>query len=284
MLRFNLYLKNKLILFLNLCFCPFIFGENSFRELSSSPNRTEYVAEFYSYAGRLGIPDSTHTFARFVKIVNGKPTEKVDISWLPNEKNLRIGGRMPLFTSVRGKNYTFEETQVLAGNKPIFSHGKFLIDEVLFDRAKARKTFLNSGKVPYRFLGTSDSDDGINCIHALLGVVGNTLTGTKNGETGTDAVIDYFLSMKGMRRIFPNERGSGDLTNTSLPLSHSAQVFSGVLDLHVRLASQRQERATGTHASSQPSQRLNLQASTDEMIQEEKRLLRFLRRPIVRDR
>ncbi|MFM8316011.1 MAG: hypothetical protein ACKOA8_17160 [Deltaproteobacteria bacterium] len=176
-------------------------AESSLSELKQGSQQPQYFAEFYSYEGNLGLPSGTHTFGRFVKIVNGKAVEKIDISWLPQPEYIGNFNRMPLFTAVPGKNHTLEETLLIAGNKTVTQHGKFSIDESLFEGARKRKDFLESGKLPYKMLAAANSDTGVNCIHALLGAVGDIPTGSKNGKSATDAVVDYFLSKNLMRPV-----------------------------------------------------------------------------------
>ena len=108
---------------------------------------------------------------------------------------------MPLFTAVPGKNYSFEETQIIAGKKTIKNHGRFSIDESVFNQAKDRRDFLASGKVPYKMFAGSDSDRGLNCIHAVLGIIGDSPTGSRRGAQATEAVIDYFLKKDRMKPV-----------------------------------------------------------------------------------
>lgn len=177
------------------------FAEKSLVSPSSGTNKVEYFAEFYSYEGKLGLAATTHTFGRFVKTINGKPVEKVDISWLPKEESVSSLNRMPLFTSVPGKNFSLEDTFLIANNKTITNHGKYSIAESLFENAKGRKTLLDSGKIPYKFLATANSDDGVNCIHALMGTAGDIPTGIKSGIKATEAVIDHFLKQNLMAKV-----------------------------------------------------------------------------------
>jgi hypothetical protein len=176
-------------------------GEDSMRDLASPSNKVEYFAEFYSYQGPLGLPTTTHTFARFVKTINGKVAQKVDISWLPKPEYMATSKRVPLFSSVPGKNYTLEETLLMARQQEVIHHGKFSIAQSLFDGAVARNLFLESGKLPYRMLSSANSDTGVNCIHAVLGSAKDISTGLKSGEAGTEAVIDHFTDKKLMTRL-----------------------------------------------------------------------------------
>ncbi len=227
MLKFRILIKFTFLLFFN--FSSLIQAETSFRELAHSAmgasENVEYFAEFYSYEGGLSLSNSFHTFGRFVKTVNGKATQKVDISWLPKSQYLRREGRTPLFSAVPGQNHTFEETQILAGQKTIQNHGKFLINEEIFKEAMARKNFLESGNVDYKFPASADSDTGMNSFHALMGVMGkNPANLTKDSET-TEAAIKYFLDNKTMKQIQPPSNGDKTLTASSLPFSRSAKAF-----------------------------------------------------------
>lgn len=194
--------------------CPNLHADATLASLTPNANKVEYFAEFYSYEGKLGGPRSTHSFGRFVKTINGKPTEKIDISWLPNSDLGAPIQRMPLFSSVPGKNLTLEETFLLANNKIITNHGKFEINESLFNGAKKRKQLLESGKLPYKFLASANSDEGINCIHALMGAAGDIPTGMRNGVKATEAVISHFIHQNLMIRLTP-----GDSDTQSLPRS-----------------------------------------------------------------
>jgi len=204
-------------------------AESSFREVSSKAESDtaapQYFAEFYSYEGKFGLPANSHTFGRFVKVVNGKVTEKIDISWLPKDEFLRHGGRMPLFSSVPGKNRSFEETQVLAGKKPIKNHGRFEIDEEIFQKAVTQKNKLESGNIEYKFLASASSDQGINCIHALLGVVGQIPTGSKSGAEATQAVIKYFIDKKAIKPVNTPNASFEPVQAASLSFSRSAQSY-----------------------------------------------------------
>lgn len=176
-------------------------GQDSIRDLANQTNQVEYFAEFYSYEGTFGLPTTTHTFARFVKTINGKVSQKVDISWLPKPEYMASSTRVPLFTSVPGKNHTLEETLLIAGKRKVINHGKFSIDESLFAGAVARKEFLESGKLPYKMLASANSDTGVNCIHAVLGAAQDFPTGLRSGKEATEAVIKYFTAKNLMTRL-----------------------------------------------------------------------------------
>jgi len=191
---------------------PLVFAKPSLEFLGENSKAVEYFAEFYSYDGNLGLPAGSHSFGRFVKTINGKPVEKIDISWLPKEEYMGPFKRMPLFTAVPGKNRTLEETFLIAGNKAITNHGKFSITETLFNGAKQRKILLDSGKVPYKLLATANSDEGLNCIHALMGSLKDFPTGMKSGVQATDAIIHRFLDQKAMTPV-----ATKDLKTESLP-------------------------------------------------------------------
>jgi hypothetical protein len=219
MLKFKLVAQAAFVLFILTGFS--LYAEVTFRDLNGQRDNTEYFAEFYSYEGPTGNPTQSHTFARFVKTTDGKPSEVVDISWLPNPKFLKPNGRMPLLSSVPGKNYTFEETEVIAGKRPIYHQGRFAINAAVFEKAKERKAFLESGKIPYKFLGNADTDVGTNCIHAVLGVVGNRPTGTKSGRKATQAVIEYYLNSGMMKEL-----GNGSTTTASELQPHSSKTVT----------------------------------------------------------
>lgn len=153
----------------------------------------EYKAEFYSYDGPLRGATASHTFARFLKIVDGSVAEIADISWLPTPGNFRRGNRVPLLRTTPGHNYSVEETMAIAGGRPVLNHGSFFITPDLYQAAVQQKARLDSGAIAYKMLDGRSGDGALNCIHAVTGVVARLNTGLARGETATNAVVNFFL-------------------------------------------------------------------------------------------
>lgn len=163
------------------------------------PAQVQYKAEFFSVDGPLRTAASSHSFARFTKLEGGKVVDVVDISWMPEPGFFRRGNRMPLLREVPGHNYTLEQTRALAGNKPVLSHGSYYITPSVFEAAQRRKADLESGRYNYKMLDRF-SGSGINCIHALAGVLGYLNTGLARGVGATSGIVGYFLSTGMMSR------------------------------------------------------------------------------------
>jgi hypothetical protein len=202
-------LRSIAILFLSL----FLIASQAARA-----SEIEYKADFYSYDGPLRRGVSSHTFARFVKIVDGKVTEVVDISWMPEPGNLRRHNRMPLFRIVPGHNYTLEQTMAMAGGKMVLSHGSYYITPDIYESAVRQKAKLESGRIAYKMLDGHSGGAAINCIHAVAGVVGSLDTGLRRGKGATSAVVGFFLSTGRMssRSFAPVPHSSdGDLTHNA---------------------------------------------------------------------
>lgn len=168
-----------------------------------------YQVEFFSYSGRPGRANETHTFARFTRITAAGKAENTDISWLPEEEHLLPpDNNVPWFgEAVPGKNYTLEQTRALT-KRTIVSHGKFSIQEELYQRARARKEALEKkgpDAIRYRMLADGIEDPSeTNCIHAVSAIVGPLDTGGKMGRAATQAVVEFFIESEKLTPLTEN--------------------------------------------------------------------------------
>jgi hypothetical protein len=166
-----------------------------FGEIRPSGSAPRYFAEFYSYDSSGNSIRGSHTFARFYRVENGRVVDASEISWLPKWGYFGRGYRMPMGGSVPGRNYSVQETLVIArrtGAKVRF-HGRFETSPDLFLSAQQQKAKLESGSIRYRLVDNFSYPQATNCIHAVTGVVGYLNTGTKHGQTATKAVVESFL-------------------------------------------------------------------------------------------
>lgn len=180
-----------------------------------------FKAEFFSYQGPLRLAAGTHSFARFSKVENGVVTEVVDISWMAAPESLRRNNRMPLLREVAGQNYSLEETFAMAGRKNVTSHGEYHITPELFEAARKRKFDLEVNRYAYKLID-GRSQNGINCIHAVSGVLGYLNTGLKRGAGASASLVDFFLA-------------SGHMAATPISSSPAEAVATPALTPHATL-------------------------------------------------
>lgn len=158
----------------------------------------EYYVQFYSYENAWNGPGQSHTFARFLRAVDGEVKETVDISWLPAPGQFAgIGGRrVPLLRRVDGYNYTVEQTIGIANRfgLRVIPDGPYPATARLFEGAKRQRNTLRSGAIDYSMLNGGGRGSAINCIRAVSRAAGVDIgTGTNRGSGATSLLRDEFI-------------------------------------------------------------------------------------------
>lgn len=108
-----------------------------------------------------------HSFATFVKAVDGRVVEVHTISWLPC--NPQVGTAFHLHPEP-GKNLDLQATfhYVLDQEQKITAWGPYLIKPDLYARAVAQQNRLETGQVRYKAIDTGYRREAVsNCIHAI---------------------------------------------------------------------------------------------------------------------
>ncbi len=161
-----------------------------------------YVTMFGTESAMISFPVASHTWSTFAAIRNGRIAEELTISWLPAPGHFRRNNTVPRLGIVPGKNYTLDETAALYPKHKYIAHGAFEITAELFDRAKKRIAYLNSGTIRYKALILSENDRdlsvknlpnaNVECIHAVSDIAGKVRTGLDYGNYATRDVIEHF--------------------------------------------------------------------------------------------
>jgi hypothetical protein len=138
-------------------------------------------------------PESTHTFATFIKIIPTNDTARIKtdtISWLPRSlkvRPLRIipepGINEDLFTSLN-----------LARDRglPVMMWGPYEIDSNFYQRGLDQIQFLET-RAEYVVLDVGRRPWATDCIHAVSDLVGDLATRDKRGYSATKAVVDHLM-------------------------------------------------------------------------------------------
>lgn len=130
----------------------------------------------YSYSTPGNPVSGSHSWAVFER-----GGERIEISWGPKE----IAGTDAIRRPVPGAN--FDAMSYAKANKRIVhAFGPHKCSSVLFDRAKAWRAKLDSGKVMYVLLDVHDRPSACNCISAVLLAGGlRPITGLRHGPTAS---------------------------------------------------------------------------------------------------
>lgn len=165
-----------------------------------------FVTLFGIESPKINFPAASHTWGTFVAVRNGHILEELTISWLPAPRYLRRNNSLPRIGAVAGKNYTLDETVALYPEHKYIVHGSFETTSELFNRAKNRIAYLNSGEVTYKALILSEKDRDLSvrnlpgahteCIHAISDIAGKVRTGIDHGNNATRDVMNHFSEQK----------------------------------------------------------------------------------------
>jgi hypothetical protein len=150
-----------------------------------------YFVILFGYDGPGRRAVDSHTFASFFDgdaIERGERGAPPTISWLPEDGNVRRTGLH------RGRNFSLEETLRIAEVRgyTVRPFGPFEIPRSLYEAALRQIRHLESGFEFYRMVAGSAGRRGLNCIHAVAGVVGPLRTGMSWGIPATQEVAQHF--------------------------------------------------------------------------------------------
>jgi hypothetical protein len=143
----------------------------------------------------LNLPQYAHSFACFVRAAAGKgtPEQAFIISWLP--QTLQIA----LFDNPEpGVNLALPDTLAWAASIETRIHalGPFRIQPELYDKAQARRAFLESGTPGFVVMdGNYRPLKATNCMHAIsdLGLTPELLdTRFSYGLSANRKIVEYF--------------------------------------------------------------------------------------------
>lgn len=157
------------------------------------PKLIYYMAVFSQQTGPQNVIWDSHTFATFVKC-NGRRQviENVTISWLSADHIVNPLNTRPQ----RGDNLTLHETLEwgVKNGVDVGMWGPFVIDEELYERAKERVAYLESGKAKYLILDRNwrkQQYAAFHCVHAVSDIGGRLDTQMKRGESASEAVVRH---------------------------------------------------------------------------------------------
>lgn len=191
--------------FLQLVLTPQIFAETA----------ESYFVIVYGYQDSFHVADNSHTFATFVHTTQSLPNgevlnfEEKTISWLPLNARVRVLALLP----ERGRNFGLKETIEIAAHNQFFIKrwGPARISEDLYRKATLRYDFLNAGGAEYkandllfrRLSARNERGGAVNCIHAVLDIVGIVRTFL---HFGFDASRDVYKNLAGSNPVrFQND-------------------------------------------------------------------------------
>jgi hypothetical protein len=145
-----------------------------------------------------GAPQSSHTFATFVR-ATGKGSKEEDdqleahtISWMPQSLEIVVLRRAP----EPGVNLDLPATLRWAQSvgARVSMWGPFRIEKALYDRALTQEERLRSGSVLYKAIDRNFRPQASNCIHALSDIDtdnGFLHVGREWGEAASRDVANY---------------------------------------------------------------------------------------------
>jgi len=143
-------------------------------------------------------PESSHTFATFVKATGAGPNKTkyvIDshtISWMPRSLDVKL-----LKRPEEGVNLTLKDTLRHANDlkADVSMWGSFLIKKELYNRALKQETRLIKGDIDYKALDLRfRPDTAMNCIHAVCDIdtdKGLLATGTAHGNDASHMVLTH---------------------------------------------------------------------------------------------
>jgi hypothetical protein len=158
--------------------------------------REQYFVTFYASQRSSREPQTTHSFAVFIRATSADEREarceSFTISWMPASGVIRL-----LAAPEPGKNYTLKETLDWAERLGLRtkSWGPFEISKEIYDRAVDQKNRLEGGAVRYKAIDRRfRPDTALNCIHALSDLIPGGLlnTGSAAGEAATAMIVSHY--------------------------------------------------------------------------------------------
>ncbi|MGC3970200.1 MAG: hypothetical protein QM775_23585 [Pirellulales bacterium] len=166
-----------------------------------------YYAVIYTYQDAENQVLKSHTFATFVKAVNGdvaadataQDLETHDISWLPAKfsETLKLS-----FFPTAGKNYTVAETLGFAHRlgADVRRHDPIEIDAELYEAAVLQAKLLSDGSVRYKLYDSSKrgilraKGNVLHCIDAIGNIAGEMHSGSVRGHASSERLVEHFRS------------------------------------------------------------------------------------------
>jgi hypothetical protein len=196
-----------------------------------------------------GRPKYTHTWATFVRATGTGPypsapaLEWHTISWLPRSLDVEVTSLLP----EPGVNLDLYATLkfVLGHDERVFQWGPFCIDKILYERALAHISHLESGQARYKAADSAYPTRRVsNCFHA----VGDLAEGQPRIRVGSPAwgELATYLVARQLRPWILNSHEEhhwleGPLGLEDYPITHRN------LDQHL-LTQRRQEARAGRYA------------------------------------
>jgi hypothetical protein len=137
----------------------------------------------YQNRGPKANPAQCHTFATWVHTRNKQIVDQVDISWCPQQRDIRV-----VINDVPGRNKCLASTLDDAKSMRL-AYWVMRTDKTFFDAAMVQKEKLTM----YRALDSKSRPIAVNCIHACSDVAGNLNTGIHCGISAGQMVSDFYV-------------------------------------------------------------------------------------------